>query len=93
LLHPDVVVRMGPKKAFRGAKAVAERAQKGGAGAARVALVDGAVGVVVAPRGKLLMVLRLKFDGEQIVAIDAVTEPQRLAALDLAVFESDVRPS
>ncbi|MBA3553524.1 MAG: sigma-70 family RNA polymerase sigma factor, partial [Gemmatimonadales bacterium] len=62
VLDPDVVLRMGPVASgaateFRGAAVVARRAAKGGARAAQPALVGGAVGVVVAPRGRLLMVL------------------------------------
>src|SRR5713226_3500922 len=65
VLDPDVVLRADPAAMpsgaateIRGATAVAKRAAKGGARAAQPALVNGAVGVVVAPRGRLLMVLR-----------------------------------
>jgi hypothetical protein len=65
---------------------VANRAAKGGARATQPALVNGAVGVVVAPRGRLLMVLRFTIARGKIVEIDAVADPERLRDLDLAVL-------
>src|SRR4051794_14797272 len=62
VLDPDIVLRAdrtilpaGVPAEVRGAEAVARRAGKGGARAARPALVNGSVGLVVAPRGKLIM--------------------------------------
>jgi hypothetical protein len=50
------------------------------------ALVNGAVGVVVAPRGRLVMVLCFTIARGKIVAIDAVGDPEPLRQLDLAVL-------
>lgn len=58
----------------------------GGACAARAALVNAAVGVVVAPRGRLLMVLDVTLADGQIVAIDAIADRERPRQLDLAVL-------
>jgi RNA polymerase sigma factor (sigma-70 family) len=95
VLDPDVVLRSdraalpaSAPRVVRGAPAVARRALVGRARAARPALVDGAVGVVVAPRGRLLMVLDFKIRGGKIVEIDAVAEPERLNQLDLALLDS-----
>jgi RNA polymerase sigma factor (sigma-70 family) len=95
VLDPDVVLRSdraalpaSAPREVRGAPAVARRALVGRARAARPALVDGAVGVVVAPRGRLLMVLDFKIRGGKIVEIDAVAEPERLNQLDLALLDS-----
>ncbi len=95
VLDPDVVLRSdraalpaSEPREVRGAPAVARRALVGRARAARPALVDGAVGVVVAPRGRLLMVLDFKIRGGKIVEIDAVAEPERLNQLDLALLDS-----
>ena len=77
----------GAPAEVRGAEAVARRAGRGGARAAQPALVNGAVGVVVAPRGKLLMVLRFTIAGGKIAGIDAVADPERLRQLDLAVLD------
>jgi RNA polymerase sigma factor (sigma-70 family) len=95
VLDPDVVLRSdraalpadAPRE-VRGAPAVARRALVGRARAARPALVDGAVGVVVTPRGRLLMVLDFKIRGGKIVEIDAVADPERLNQLDLALLDS-----
>jgi RNA polymerase sigma factor (sigma-70 family) len=94
VLDPDIVLRSdraalpadAPRE-VRGAPAVARMALVGRARAARPALVDGAVGVVVAPRGRLLMVLDFKIRGGKIVEIDAVADPERLNQLDLALLE------
>jgi RNA polymerase sigma factor (sigma-70 family) len=93
VLDPDVVlradsgaVRVGLSGEIRGAEAVAGEALKGRARAARPALVDGAVGVVVAPRGRLLLVLGFTIRDGKIVEIDVVADPARLRRLDLAAF-------
>jgi len=85
VLDPDVVVRTEHAQ-VRGAPAVAERAMKERARAARAALVNGAVGVIVAPQGRLLMVLRFTIGRGRILAIDVVSDPARLRRLDLAVL-------
>jgi RNA polymerase sigma-70 factor (ECF subfamily) len=94
VLDPDVVLRAdsgavpaGASREVHGAAAVAKRAAKGRARAARPALVNGAMGVVVAPRGRLLMVLGFTISGGKIVEIDAIADPERLRQLDLAVLD------
>jgi len=93
ILAPDVVLRMdhavapaGAATAVRGAEEVARNAARGGARAAQPALVDGALGGVVAPLGRLLMVLYYTVRDGKIVEIEAVGDPERLSRLDLAVF-------
>jgi RNA polymerase sigma-70 factor (ECF subfamily) len=93
VLDPDIVLRAdraavppGAATEIRGATAVAKRAAMGGAQAAQSALVNGAVGAVVAPRGRLLMVLRFTIARGKIVEIDAIADPERLRQLDLAVL-------
>lgn len=92
VLDPDVVLRadraamrLGDVAELRGAAAVAANF-KGKAQAARPALVDGALGVVVAPQGRLLLVLNLAFAGDRIAAIEVVADPDRLGALDLSTL-------
>jgi RNA polymerase sigma factor (sigma-70 family) len=51
----------------------------------RPAVVNGAAGVVVAPRGRPFSVMAFTVRGSRIVEIDAVTDPERLARLDLAL--------
>lgn len=93
LLDPDVVLRSDPAAVppgtpteIRGAATLASRAAKGGARAAQPALVNGAVGVIVAPRGRLLMVLRFTIANGKIIEIEAVADPGRLSHLDLAIL-------
>jgi RNA polymerase sigma-70 factor (ECF subfamily) len=92
VLDPDVVVtadadamRLGARREMRGAATVAQ-SFLGKAAGARTALVDGEVGAVVAPRGKLFLVLRFTLTQGKIAAIDVVAEPERMKALDLAVL-------
>ncbi len=71
---------------IRGAAAIA-KAVEWRATSAGPALVNGAVGIVVAPRGRLLLALCLKMKGEKIVEIEVIGEPERLRQLDLAVLD------
>ena len=91
VLDPDVVFRTaapgGPQE-VRGAGAVAPLAMRGRAVAARPILVNGNVGVVVAPRGHLIMVLNFVIQSGKVIAIDAFTEQERVAALELAVLDT-----
>jgi hypothetical protein len=94
VLDPEVVLRAdraavpaGASREVRGAPAVAKRAVKGRARAARPVLVNGAVGVVVAPRGRLLMVLGFTISGRKIIEIDAIADPERLSRLDLVLLD------
>jgi RNA polymerase sigma factor (sigma-70 family) len=93
VLDPDVVLRTdraarrpGMPAEIRGAATVAEQAVRGRARAAQPVLVNGAVGVIVAPRGRLLMVLDFTIADGKIVAIDAIADPERLRQLDLAML-------
>lgn len=94
VLDPDVVFRsdavalpVGGPREVRGAEAVAPLAMRGRARAARPVLVNGGVGVVVAPRGLLMMILDLTIRDGKIVAIDAIADPERLGALELTVID------
>lgn len=95
VLHPDVVLRAdaaaGPtprpvvirdaRRVARGALAAGERARF-----TVPALVDGRVGLVMAPRGQLFLVLGFAFAGDLITEIDVIADPERLRALELAVL-------
>lgn len=92
VLDPDLEVKADlgalPKGAIglRGARAWAQQAVTAARGAvfARVALIDGAVGIVIAPRGRLFRAIKLTFAGDRITQIDLVADPERLQRLDLA---------
>jgi len=93
LLDPDVVVRadraavqLGGSAELRGAAAVAQ-SFKGRAQSARTALVDGAMGVVVAPQGRLLLVLLPTVADGRIVAIETIADPERLRTFDLVILD------
>jgi RNA polymerase sigma factor (sigma-70 family) len=94
ILDPDVAVRLdeasatpGIPRETRGAAAWAKEGIKAahGARAARPMLVDGNVGVVVAPRGRLFRVLRFTFANDKIAAIEVIGDPKVIQGLDLAV--------
>jgi hypothetical protein len=53
---------------------------------AAVALVDGDVGLVVAPHGRLLLALTVTVEDERITAYDVIADPARLGRLDLGVL-------
>jgi len=96
VLDPDVVVRAdagavprGAPRLLRGAAAVAEQALafSGRARFAQPALVNGAVGIVVAPHGRLFAVMAFTITLGKIVEIDVLADPERLRQLDLAVLD------
>ena len=74
---------------IRGAATVAANARNFAANArfAEPALVDGAVGIVVAPNGRLALVLRFTVVGARITEIDIDAESRRLRDISLAVLD------
>jgi RNA polymerase sigma factor (sigma-70 family) len=96
VLDPAVVLRAdlaavptGAPTERRGPSAVAEGAliSSGRARFAQPALVNGSVGIVFAPRGRLFVVLGFAFAGDKISEIDVIADPERLRQLDLAVLD------
>ncbi len=96
VLDPNVVVRAdraaAPQRTVlevRGAAEVAKEALAASRGAkfARLALVNGAVGIVMAPRGRLLLVMTFTITRGKIVEMEVIAEPERLRQLDFAVLE------
>jgi hypothetical protein len=53
----------------------------------RPALVNGVAGVVVAPHGRPFSVMGFTVVGGRIVAIDALSDPERLRELDVSVLD------
>ncbi|MBX9825980.1 MAG: hypothetical protein K2Y27_13415 [Xanthobacteraceae bacterium] len=76
---------MGGPRELRGAEAAAGFFL-GLAQAGRSALIDGAVGVVVAPNGWLMVVLDVTISNGKIAAIDVVADPERLGRIELSTF-------
>ena len=97
LLDPNVVLRAdrealpsGLPAVVRGARAVAKGALASSARArfTQPALVNGAVGLVMAPRGHLFLVLGFTFADGKIAGIDVIADRDRLRELDLAVLDN-----
>lgn len=94
VLDPDVVVRVdqGPQgvpREVRGAETWARGALAFSQFArfAQPALVDGTVGLVMAPRGRLFRALRFTIMAGKIAQVDVIADPERLRQLDLAVLD------
>jgi hypothetical protein len=96
VLDPDVVLRSDRGDArpivpalVRGAHAVANQALTFArlSPFVRPALVNGVAGVVVAPRGRTVSVIGFTVARGKIVAIDSLSDPQRLRRLDLTVLD------
>ncbi len=95
VLDPDVIRRAdlaavgaAAPTEVRGAVAVATGAVAFSRRArfAQLALVDGDVGIVVAPLARLILVLAFKIVGRKITEIDVIADPGRLSCLKLAIL-------
>ncbi len=93
LLDPNAVLRgdrftmPGQSHTLHGAEAVAKRSLVGGARAARPAFVDGELAVVVAPLGRLKLVLRYTIANDRIVEVEAIGAPDRLASFEITLID------
>ncbi|MEV6552938.1 sigma-70 family RNA polymerase sigma factor [Streptomyces sp. NPDC051597] len=87
VLHadPEAVAAGAPGAEVRGAASVA-RTFSGRARYARLALVDGAVGAVWAPRGRPRVVFGFTIVDERITGIDMRAAPDRLSRTDLTIL-------
>ena len=96
VLAPEVIRRaeaaalpVGTPLELRGVDAVVEETVVLGrqAAVAELALIDGEVGIVVAPRGRLLLALVLTFGGSRISAYDVIATPARLDRLSITLLD------
>jgi RNA polymerase sigma-70 factor, ECF subfamily len=93
VLDPDLLVRAdmaaGAPTEIRGAAVWAKGAVAYGhmARLTRPALVDGAIGVVVAPQGRLVRALRFTIADGKITEIEVIGNPARLGELDVSVVD------
>lgn len=55
---------------------------------ARTAIVDGSVGILIAPRGRLLMAIRCKVAQEKITEMQVIADSGHLRQLEVAVFDN-----
>jgi RNA polymerase sigma-70 factor (ECF subfamily) len=96
VLDPDLVVRVDASAAT-GGRAVEVRGARTWASSAvtfarmaqstEPALVNGAVGLVLAPGGRLSRVLNITVKEGRVTQIDIVADPERLRTLDLAALD------
>jgi RNA polymerase sigma-70 factor (ECF subfamily) len=93
VLDPEVVVRLDTptadgRREIRGAEAWAKGALSYSRAARFVqpALVNGAVGAVFAPRGRLLRALSFTIKGGKIAEVEVIADPARVHQLDLAAL-------
>jgi len=94
VLDADVVVRADSAASPTGAAREVHGAATAATGAmqfsqyarfVQTAFVDGEVGLLWAPDGRLMRALKMTIVGERIVEIDVVADPARLRELDVAV--------
>ena len=92
VLDPDLVVRAdisGAPTEIRGAAAWAKGAVAYGhlARLTQPALVNGAIGVVVAPQGRLVRALRFTIRDGRITEMDIIGNPARLGELEVSIVD------
>lgn len=98
VLDPDVVVRVDEAAARPGAPREVRGAENWARGAIaysrlarsmrpEIMLVNGAVGIVMAPRGRVQRALTFTIVHGKIVEAEIIAEPARLRGLELAVIE------
>lgn len=91
ILDPNVVVRAdtfaggGQTRELRGAAKVADF-YNGLAVSGRTALVDGVIGAVVAPLGKLYAVLEIRIVDGKVAEISVTGDPARLAGVEVTAL-------
>ncbi len=71
---------------IHGAESWAKQAVQSARGArlARLAMVEGSVGLIVAPRGRLFRVLRFTYANGRIAAMEVIGDPERLRTVEIA---------
>jgi RNA polymerase sigma-70 factor (ECF subfamily) len=91
LLDPGVVftadahaARMGSGKSLLGSEQVA-RFFSGRAAAAHVAVIDGDIGIIVAPADRLMLVVMPRFENGRITLLHAIAAPDEIARLDMGL--------
>jgi RNA polymerase sigma-70 factor (ECF subfamily) len=94
VLDPDLTVRVDASAGRAGGPKEVHGAENWARGAVKfahlivapqLALVDGRLGVLLAPGGKLSRAMRLKFRDDRITEIEIIADPEHLKSLDLSV--------
>lgn len=101
VLDPDAVIHIeaaaridappdevGKPREIRGASAWARQfiALTRGLESVQPAVIDGTVGLILAPRGRLVRVLKLSFAERTVARVEVVADPARLRDLEIAVL-------
>ena len=75
----------GARTEIQGVEAWARAAVQAAKGArlARLAMVDGRIGLIVAPRGRLFRVLRFTYDNDRIAGMEVIGDAQRLRTIEI----------
>jgi len=98
VLDPDVVRRVdatalspGVAAELRGARAVAEGTVALAARSqfAELALVNGEVGIVLAPDGRLFLAITFTSEADRITSYDVVADPDRLGRLSFGILSAE----
>ena len=97
LLDPDFSVHAdatsaprGLPEGIHGAEAWAKLAiqESHGARLARVAMVEGTAGIIVAPRGRLFRVLEFTFANDRIASMNIIGDPERLSSIEVSALNA-----
>jgi RNA polymerase sigma-70 factor (ECF subfamily) len=97
ILAPNVVVSFGGPKTvpeIHGAEVAANTWAKGATAFAQFAdqfarvLIDGAVGLALAPKGRLVRAMRFTFENGLIIRADIIADRAQLDALEVAAITS-----
>src|SRR5205085_10417794 len=90
VLHADAAAAGGAATEVRGAPSVARGALafSDRARFAQLAVVNGGVGAIIAPRGRLLVVLGFAVARDKIVKIDVIADPSHFEQLELALLKN-----
>jgi RNA polymerase sigma factor (sigma-70 family) len=88
VLDPEVVVQVDTTRQIRGARNWAKGAVAFAAMAQNVeaALIDGQVGAIFAPEGRLARALKFTFTDGKISRVDIITSPEEVATLEIKAF-------
>ncbi|HEY7007834.1 MAG TPA: sigma factor-like helix-turn-helix DNA-binding protein [Jatrophihabitantaceae bacterium] len=95
VLHPDVVLRadagdgpFGPSRVLRGADAVAAQAVRFAPMSRFIvpAMINGAAGAVAMPNGRAAAVLSVTISAAQIIEMNILADPARLARIDFSAL-------
>jgi RNA polymerase sigma-70 factor (ECF subfamily) len=89
-VHADATSAPRGLPEVHGTKAWATQAirEAHGARLARTALVEGSIGIIVAPRGRLFRVLEFTFANRRIASMEVIGDPERLRSIAIGTLNA-----